>query len=224
MHSTSNKLLLLLALLLCLAGRGFAATAIGSITVTGAEQSAGGTWDTGTVTAKINGVSVSIAYGQWSTPASIASGLAAMISQKCSSQVYAKAAGTTISFYKRGTNVLSSASLFSTSSNPTLFPSTSFVINGVGTWSAPVIAGLSMPEGPPLMGLVISGTGFGTSQGASTVTIGGITASVIPGTWSDTRITVQVPSGITLGGVAVISSGFISATYPFQVDQPFGCN
>jgi len=40
--------------------------------------------------------------------------------------------------------------------------------------------------------------GFGGTQGTGKVTIGGITAPVTSGGWSDTRITVTVPSGVPL--------------------------
>jgi hypothetical protein len=223
MHSTSNKLLLLLALLLCLAGRGFAATALGSITITGAEQSSGSTWDTGTVTATINGVSVSFAYGQYSTPASIASALGARISQKCGSQVYAKANGATLTLYQKGSNTITSASITSASNNPSLFPSNSFLVGGGSSWSAPQITGLSMTEGPSSMGLTITGNNFAILSGS--VTIGGITAAIVPGTQSSTSVTVLIPNGLGTGPVNIIvSNGFQSSPWTFTVVNPFGCN
>src|SRR5215468_9766113 len=103
-----RKLFLLLALLLVVAGRGFAKTPLGSVTITGAEQSSSEVWDTGIVTATFNGVYVSISYGQFSTPSSVASGLAAMISNSCSFPVYAQANGAVINFYQKGTNQLTS--------------------------------------------------------------------------------------------------------------------
>src|SRR5882672_3462523 len=109
MFSMSNKMIPLLAVLICLSGRGFAATAFGSISITGTERSSGSTWDTGTVTATVNGVSVSYTYGQYSTPASIASALGALISQKCSMPVYAHAVGNTLTFYQKGSNTVASA-------------------------------------------------------------------------------------------------------------------
>jgi phage tail sheath gpL-like len=106
MSRTSRNPILLLAVVLSLAGRGFASTSpIGSITLTGGEQSSGGVWDTGTVTVTINGISASIAYGQYSSPAGIASGLGALISQNCNFPVYAKASGAVLTFYTKGTNV-----------------------------------------------------------------------------------------------------------------------
>ena len=225
---TRRQIILLLAVLLCLIGRGFAATAIGSITITGTEQFSGSTWDTGTVTATINGVSVSFAYGQFSNPAAIASALGALISQKCGSQVYAKANGTTLTLYQKGSNTVSSASVTSTSSNPSLFPNSSFLIAGGGSWSPPEIASLSMTEGPPGMGVIITGANFGSAQG--TVIIGGVAATIVSWSPDGTQIIVQVPSlaaSSTPYAVVVETStwwAFNTGTTTFQVDNAFGCN
>ena len=135
MSSISRTTIRLLVVLLFLAGRAFAATALGSITLTGAEQSSGGTWDTGTVTATINGVAVSFVYGQFSTPGAIASALGALISQNCNMPVYAQATGATLTFYQKGSDAITSASITSVSNYPALFPSGSFQIDGGSSWS-----------------------------------------------------------------------------------------
>lgn len=214
-----RAIFLLLAVLICLAGRGFAATALGSINITGNERSSGSTYDTGTVTATVNGVSVSYVYGQFSTPAGVAAALGALISNSCTMPVYAQANGTTLTFYQKGSNTMTSASITSVSNNPSLFPGNSFQVAGGGTWSLPQIVGLSLPEGPAGMGFTITGTGFTAN---TQVTIGGAQATII-GVPTSTTITVQVPPGVTTGGVAVIVDGWI-ATWPFTVDTPFQCN
>jgi hypothetical protein len=102
---------------------------------------------------------------------------------------------------------------------------------------SPQITSLVPNSGPPTMGLVILGSGFGQTQGASTVTIGPIgdtltTASVIPGLWGDTSITIQVPSGMSIGSVLItVNVAYGSFPYfsdsnpwPFTVTDPFGCN
>ncbi len=61
----------------------------------------------------------------------------------------------------------------------------------VGT--APVITSLSAPAGPAGSDFEINGVNFGSTQGTSTVTIGGVPATVVA--WSATQITVQVPAG-----------------------------
>lgn len=68
-----------------------------SVTVLGGEQSNGGVWDSGDVTITINGdLSRTVSYGQFSTPSSIAAGLAALISRECYGVASAKADGSTI--------------------------------------------------------------------------------------------------------------------------------
>jgi hypothetical protein len=216
---------LLLTVLLCLAGRGFAATAIGSVTITGGEQSSGGTWDNGTVTATVNGSSVTFAYGQFSTPAQIASALGALISNSCGFPVYAQASGTTLTFYQRGSNSISSASITSTSNNPSLFPGNSFSVNLGNTWNIPLVTGVSLPQGPPGMGLVITGNGFTAN---SQVWVGGLlggSPATIIGTPTSTQITVQVPNNVASSGIVVVVNGFSSNTFSsFQVVNAFGCN
>lgn len=63
--------------------------------------------------------------------------------------------------------------------------------------------------------VVINGTYFGTSQGTSTVTFNGVTAS--PTNWTDTQISVPVPSGATSGSVVVTVNGAASNGFTFNV-------
>jgi hypothetical protein len=242
MHSTSNKLLLLLALLLCLAGRSFAAIALGSITITGAEQSSGSIWDTGTVTATINGVSVSFTYGQFSTPAAVASALGALISQKCSMAVYAHAVGNKLTLYQKGTNVLSSATIASTSNNPSVFPNASFLIGGVVSISLPQITGITFDSldnpipagniasslsGPPQVGFIILGNNFGPNDNDvnTYVTLNGQLLNTT--SWSNNAIWVQVPANFSIGGPysLVVTVAGLSSTSgaTFQVATPVAC-
>ncbi len=70
--------------------------------------------------------------------------------------------------------------------------------------SAPVgpsITGLSPNSGAIGASVTISGSGFGSSQGSSTVTFNRTTASVT--TWSATTIVAVVPSGAATGNVIV---------------------
>jgi hypothetical protein len=66
--------------------------------------------------------------------------------------------------------------------------------------------------------VTITGTNFGTTQGGSTVTFNGTTAS--PASWSATSITVPVPSGATTGNVVVTVSSQPSNGYSFTVTAP----
>jgi hypothetical protein len=91
--------------------------------------------------------------------------------------------------------------------------------------------GLSLNTGPAGMGFVISGAGFGGSQGNSTVAIGGTTlgASYIV-SWASQRITVQAPPTTTdpakaVSGTVVVTVGGIPSTNnpQFSGVDPFGC-
>jgi hypothetical protein len=210
-----RKIFLLLVVVLGVAGRGFASTALGSVTITGAEQSSGSTWDAGTVTATINGVSVSFSYGQFTTPAGVASALGALISNNCNMQVYAHANGTTLTFYQKGSYTISSMNITSASSNPALFPGSSFLINGGGTWSPPLptIASACVEQSSGACSIsgvygsvvTITGQNFGTS---GTVTLNGMALPLLTGWggWSNTTIYVYIPNGASSGSIEVTTS------------------
>jgi len=59
--------------------------------------------------------------------------------------------------------------------------------------------------------ITITGTGFGASQGGSTVTVAGTSASVT--SWSDTSIVITIPSISTGGRVVVTVSGSAQSDY-----------
>jgi hypothetical protein len=69
---------------------------------------------------------------------------------------------------------------------------------------APTISSLTPASGPIGTSVTIAGTGFGTTQGTSTVTFGGISAT--PTSWSNTSIVAPVPSGVALGAIPVVVS------------------
>jgi hypothetical protein len=102
----------------------------------------------------------------------------------------------------------------------------------------PKIDSISMPSGPPLMGLVITGLGFGTAQGNNTVTIGNVSAKVVSGTWGvelappsvESTITVQIPCAAAIGSADIVvniddssSQPVSSIAQPFEVVYPLGC-
>jgi RHS repeat-associated protein len=68
--------------------------------------------------------------------------------------------------------------------------------------TAPVIASLSTTTGPVGTQVVISGSGFGTSQGSSAVVLND--APVTINSWSATSITITIPTGATSGEMAVL--------------------
>jgi sugar lactone lactonase YvrE len=92
----------------------------------------------------------------------------------------------------------------------------------------PTITGLSFTQGPPQMGIVITGTGF-AANGANQVTVGGTNVPIITFT-STTSITVQIPAGAALGNADVIvlagpGPEYVpSNAFPFNVTNIFGCS
>jgi len=79
----------------------------------------------------------------------------------------------------------------------------------------PIISSLSPPAAPVGGSIILQGSGFGSTQGTSSVKINAATASVT--SWSDTSVTVTVPSGATSGTVSLTESGITSNTVPFNL-------
>ncbi|HXX99920.1 MAG TPA: IPT/TIG domain-containing protein [Candidatus Limnocylindrales bacterium] len=95
-------------------------------------------------------------------------------------------------------------------------------VNGVASSGAaftvlptPAITGLSPASAPAGVSVTISGTNFGTTQGASTVTFNGTIAT--PTSWSAGSIVVPVPAGATTGSVVVTVGGVSSVGSSFTV-------
>jgi IPT/TIG domain/Glucodextranase, domain B len=82
----------------------------------------------------------------------------------------------------------------------------------------PLISSISPTSGAPGSTITITGSGFGATQGASTVTFNGIAASVV--SWSDTQIVLIVPSGATSGNIVVTVNGTVSNSFFFNVTLP----
>ena len=79
--------------------------------------------------------------------------------------------------------------------------------------------GLSPDSGPVGTSVKVKGLNFGASQGESTVTFNGTSAT--PTSWSDTKIQVPVPVGVTTGPVVVTVNGQASNGVTFTVSpQP----
>ena len=79
----------------------------------------------------------------------------------------------------------------------------------------PGITSLNPTSGTTGTSVIISGTGFGGTQGGSTVTFNGVSAT--PSSWSSTSIVVPVPSGATSGLVLVTVAGVPSNGASFTV-------
>ena len=80
----------------------------------------------------------------------------------------------------------------------------------------PNVSGLNPSSGPIFTSVTVSGSNFGASQGASTVTFGGI--GVAPSSWSDTSFLITAPN-LSAGpaDVQVTVGGFGSNAVAFQV-------
>ncbi len=80
----------------------------------------------------------------------------------------------------------------------------------------PSITSLSPSSGTVGTSITITGTGFGTTQGASTVTFNGTIASTVT-SWSATSIVAPVPAGATTGYVVVTAGGSASNGQYFTI-------
>ena len=87
------------------------------------------------------------------------------------------------------------------------------------TVKAPVVSSLSPAAGTLGIPLHITGSNFGTPQGTSKVTIGGVEATA--SSWSNTKITCTVPATATTGPVIVTTDvGDSNNTKIFTVKAP----
>jgi len=84
---------------------------------------------------------------------------------------------------------------------------------------SPTITNTWPTSGPAGTAITISGSNFGAAQGSSTVSFGGVNATTIP-YWSDTSLTVLVPTGALTGNVVVTVNGVSSSGAPFTVTNP----
>ncbi len=80
---------------------------------------------------------------------------------------------------------------------------------------APTISSISPSSGPIGIAVTITGTGFGSTQGTSTVSLNGTSAVVTD--WTASSITVIVPTGATTGTFAVTVSSLTGHSSSFTV-------
>jgi hypothetical protein len=81
------------------------------------------------------------------------------------------------------------------------------------------IASLNPTSGPVGAAVTITGSGYGSTQGSSTVTFNGVSAGTASN-WSGTSITVNVPIGATTGNVVVTVGTVVSNGLSFTVILP----
>ena len=93
------------------------------------------------------------------------------------------------------------------------------------TVTGPQITSLSPTSGPIGSSVTIAGSNFGASQGFSTVSFNGTSATTVTN-WSDSSIVADVPSLATSGNVVVIVAGIGSTTSSstmFTITGAGGC-
>src|SRR5207248_8846075 len=93
-----------------------------------------------------------------------------------------------------------------------------FASNGMNFTVPPSITSLSPTSAPVGISVTIAGSNFGASQGTSTITFNGTSAT--PTSWSNTSIVVPVPTGATTGNVVVTVNGLASNGVAFTVLPP----
>jgi len=87
------------------------------------------------------------------------------------------------------------------------------------------VTGLSPSFGAASTQVTVGGTNFGATQGSSKVTLNGTTMPLVSGMWSNTSITVTVPSGAATGPMVVTEGSYSSNAVTFTVtsSNPGGC-
>ncbi len=96
--------------------------------------------------------------------------------------------------------------------------SDAFAFNVI-TEKLPSVISVTPDVGPVGATIEIKGSNFGSTQGSSTVTFGGTEATTI-GSWSDTSISADVPSGATSGDLVVTVGGSASNATQFFFLEP----
>nr|HEV7955404.1 IPT/TIG domain-containing protein [Candidatus Acidoferrales bacterium] len=121
--------------------------------------------------------------------------------------------GDTTAVYDSDTNELSAITSGAITSTPaaSYCGSVTLTVNAAGL----NITDLTPASGPVGTPVIIAGTGFGATQGSSTVAFNGTTATV--GLWSNTAIVTSVPVGAVTGSVVVSESGVNSNGFVFNV-------
>jgi hypothetical protein len=91
--------------------------------------------------------------------------------------------------------------------------------NAVGfSVNSPIITSLVPTNGLPGTQVIITGSGFGNSQGNGQVLLG--TAPAVVTSWSDVQIQATVSQGSTTGTGQVLQNGILSNALAFMVNLP----
>jgi len=101
------------------------------------------------------------------------------------------------------------------STGPLVVTAAGITGNSVNFTVPPAITTVIPASAPVGSSVTITGTSFGLSQGTSTITFNGVTAT--PTSWNAQSIVVPVPSGATPGSIVVTVGGVASAGANFTV-------
>ena len=85
-----------------------------------------------------------------------------------------------------------------------------------GAITPPAISGLSATTGSVGSQLIVSGSGFGSSQGSSVLALNGTSATI--NAWADTSITATIPTGATTGFLEVLLAPSMNASNPLRFE------
>jgi RHS repeat-associated protein len=108
------------------------------------------------------------------------------------------------------------ATEFQNQSSPTSF---SAISSSIAPGNSPKLDSITPNAVTIGMTVTIRGVGFGDTQGTSSLTFNGLTAS--PSNWSDGEVVVPVPVGATSGNVVITVNGNASNTIPVTVYQGY---
>lgn len=84
----------------------------------------------------------------------------------------------------------------------------------------PNLNSFSPTYGVPGTSVTLTGSGFGSTQGSSSVTFRGVSAPIV--SWSDTQVVATVPSSLSAGlaGLYIVVNGLYGGGVEFQVGTP----
>jgi YD repeat-containing protein len=161
------------------------------------------------VSPKITGISPSIASTGQSV---VISGTSFGASQGTSTVTFNGTAGTPSSW--SGSSITVPVPSGATSGNVVVTVG-GLASSGFAFTVASHITSLSPTSGAVGDSITVTGTDFGTTQGSSTITFNGTSAT--PSSWSNTSITVSVPTGATSGPVVTTVAGVAGNSVSFTV-------
>ena len=186
-----------------------AANAAATLAIKGATaQAPDGSWPTGIATVNANGVSVTVQYGRFSTPSSVAADIAGKFSQTCSAPVVAKASAGTVTF--RGKSGSAVYTLGWTSQGPF---TGDVVADSLAASTAPQITSVTAWSAVAYSQVIIYGSNFNAAAG--NIRLDG--EPISPVAWSPGNVTIVIPPDATSGLLVLTTAAGLQTAVPFVV-------